>query len=106
MNPTEKQIDEIAEDIECGMKCYFNLKTGEIVTIRDFDSCPLADEDQWKDEIKKIEKNSDDYFEFEGFESHKSFRIMADFASDVDDEKLQNNLIDALNRPKPFQKFK
>jgi len=31
---------------------------------------------------------------------------MADFAEIVDDSILQNKLINALNRPKPFQNFK
>jgi len=31
---------------------------------------------------------------------------MVDFAEGVDDEKLQNKLINALNRKKPFQNFK
>ena len=48
----------------------------------------------------------DDYFEFEGFESHESFQIMVDFAESVDDQKLQNRLIYALNKSKPFSNFK
>ncbi|MGQ1948702.1 hypothetical protein ACT3CD_16545 [Geofilum sp. OHC36d9] len=31
---------------------------------------------------------------------------MADFAESVDDTRLQDKLINALNRPNPFQNFK
>jgi hypothetical protein len=55
---------------------------------------------------KEIDDNRDDYFEFKGIESLESFQIMADFGEDVDDTILQNKLINALNRSKPFQNFK
>jgi len=106
MKPTEKQIQEIAENLDCGMRCFYNLKTGEIKTLLDFDSWIGADEELWEEESKEIDENWDDYFEFEGFESHESFKIMEDFAEIVEDTKLRNNLINALNRPKPFRNFK
>jgi len=106
MKPTEKQIEEIAENLDCGMRCFYNLKTGEIKTLLDFDSWIGADEELWEEESKEIDENWDDYFEFEGFESYESFKIMEDFAEIVEDTKLQNKLINALNRPKPFRNFK
>ncbi len=106
MKPTKKQIQEIAENLDCGMRCFYNLKTGEIKTILNFDSGIGVDEEIWEEESKEIDKNWDDYFEFEGFESYESFKIMEDFAEIVEDTKLQNKLINALNRPKPFRNFK
>jgi hypothetical protein len=38
MKPTEKQIHEIAQDLDCGMGCFYNLKTGEIKTLLNFDN--------------------------------------------------------------------
>jgi hypothetical protein len=106
MKLTEKQIEEIAENLDFGMRCYYNLKTGEIKTLLNLDSWIGADEELWEEEYKEIDDNWADYFEFKGFESHDSFRIMADFAESVDDTILQDKLIKALNRPKPFQNFK
>lgn len=106
MKPTEKQIEEIAENLECGMRCFFNLKTGEIKEILNFDSWIGADEEPWEEEYQEIDENWDDYFEFDGMESHDSFQIMADFAESVGDTVLQNKLFNALNRRKPFQNFK
>jgi hypothetical protein len=106
MKLTEKQIEEIADNLDCGMKCFYNLKTGEIKALLNFDSWIGADEEPWEKGSKEIEVNWADYFEFEGFESHESFQIMADFTESIDDKGLQNKLINALNRPKPFQNFK
>jgi len=106
MKLTEKQIEEIADNLDCGMRCFYNLKTSEIKTILNFDSWIGADEKPWEEDSKEIDENWGDYFEFVGFESHESFQIMADFAESVDDSRLQEKLIKALNRPKPFQNFK
>ena len=106
MKLTEKQIEEIADNLDCGMRCFYNLKSGEIKTVLNFDTWIGADEEQWEDELKEIEDNWSDYFEFVGFESHESFQIMADFANSIEDKGIQNKLMYALNRPKPFQNFK
>ena len=106
MKLTEDQIKEIADNLDCGMRCFYNLKTGEIKTIPNFDSWIGADEGLWQEESKEIDANLADYFEFQGLESHESFRIMADFAESIGDARLQNKLIIALNKPKPFQNFK
>ena len=57
MKPTEKQIEEIAENLDCGMRCFYNLRTGEIKTILNFDSWDGTDEDPWEEESKEIEEN-------------------------------------------------
>lgn len=106
MNLTEKQIIEIAENLECGMRCLYNIKTSEVKTLPNFDRWDGVDEELWEEAIKEIEENWGDYFEFEGMDSTDSFRIMEDFAETVDDIRLQNELINALNRRKPFQNFK
>jgi len=106
MKFTEKEIEEIADNLDCGMRCFYNLKSGEIKFLINFDNWIGADEDPWEDEFKEIDENFDDYFEFQGFDSHESFQIMADFAEIVEDSILKNKLINALNRAKPFQNFK
>jgi len=106
MKLTEKQIEEIADNLDFGMRCFYNRKTGEIKTILNFDRWIGADEEPREEESKEIDENWGYYFEFEGFESRDSFRIMVDFAESVDDSKLQDKLINALNRPKPFRNFK
>lgn len=106
MKPTENQIGEIADHLEAGMRCYYNLKTGVIKTIINFDSWIGPDEEPWEEELREIDEHPDDFVEFEGFESHESFRIMADFTELVDDAELKKKLGNILNKPKPFQNFK
>ncbi|NLB92660.1 MAG: hypothetical protein GX792_04490 [Bacteroidales bacterium] len=106
MKLNEKQIEEIADNLDSGMRCFYNLKTGEIKTLLNTDSWIGADEELWKEESEEIDDNWADYFEFEGFKSHDSFQLMTDFAERVDDSKLQDKLRNALNRPKPFRNFK
>lgn len=106
MIPTKKQIEEIAGNLECGMRCFFHLKTGEIETLLNLDHWIEGDDEFWEEEAQRIEENIDDYFEFEGMESHESYQIMADFAKSVDDKRLQIDLENALSRRKPFQNFK
>jgi hypothetical protein len=106
MKLTEKQIVEIADNLDSGMRCFYNLRTGELKTLLNTDSWIGADEELWEEESKEINDNWADYFEFKGFESHDSFRLMADFSESVDDTKLQDKLISALNKPKPFRNFK
>ena len=38
INLTKDQIKEIAEQLDCGMRCYINKETGEIKTTPDFDN--------------------------------------------------------------------
>ncbi len=106
MKLTEEQIKQIAGELEGGLRCYYNLKTGEIKQILDFDRWPSGDDGLWEEEIKEIEDNRDDYFEFVGFESFESYKIMADFAESLDNEEIRSKLITALNMPSPFRNFK
>ncbi|MDD4148606.1 MAG: UPF0158 family protein [Bacteroidales bacterium] len=106
MKLTEKEIKEIAGDLECGMKCYYNLKTNEIKALPNFDDWSDIDMECWEEDYTEIENNWEDYFVFHGFESYESYQIMADFAENIDDTVFQNKLINALNRRKPFQNFK
>ena len=106
INLSKERIKEIAGDLDCGMKCYYNKKTKEITTIIDFDSHYGADEELWEDVIKELEENWTDYIEIERMDSRESFLVMEDFAYSVDSASLQEKLINALNRSKPFSNFK
>lgn len=97
MQLTQQQIKEIAENLDCGNICYYNLKTGEIKTLTDFSSYGETDMEIWEESINEIEQSIDDYFVFERFQSYQSYEIMADFAETVEDINLQKKLFNALN---------
>ncbi len=103
---SKEKIKEIAEDLDCGMKCYYHKKTEKIITIIDFDSHLGADEEPWEDVINELDEHSADYFEIERMDTRENLRVMESFAYFVNDSALKDKLIDALNRPKPFASFK
>ncbi len=106
MKLNDVQIYEIAQNLECGLKCYIHIKTGEIESIIDFDVNYGVDEDLWEDVINKINDNIDDYYEFVAPNSNDSFRLMESFINEVADKQLQDKLLRALIKAKPFRNFK
>ena len=99
------QIKEIAEQLDCGNKCYINKETGETKSTPNFDD-GYADEGLWTADLNELEEDWDKYVEIEIMESHDSFDLMADFADSVDSKELQDNLTNALNKKHPFRNFK
>lgn len=98
-------IKEIAEELDCGMLCYYNTKKNELYTIIDYDTA-YGDTELWEDVQKEIDENISDCILFEKMESHEAFEVMADFTQSLDNLILQEQLLNALNNRKPFQNFK
>lgn len=48
MKLTDEQIREIADNLDAGLKCFYNLKTGEIKTLLNFDNWAGADMEPWE----------------------------------------------------------
>lgn len=105
INLTPKQIEYIADSLDAGMCCYYNLKTKEITEIPNFDNW-MSDEEPWQEDIDKIEENWGDYFKIEPMDSNSSFQVMVDFIDTVDNKNLKEKLIKSLNKPKSFRNFK
>ncbi len=106
MKLSKQQIIKIADELDCGMKCYFNIKTGKIMSLIDSDDWFDDEENPWSEDLQEIEKNKKDYFEFEKMASRESFIVMADFTETIDDLAFQEKLIQSLNKSKPFRNFK
>ena len=102
----KKIIKDIAGDLDCGMNCFIHSKTLEIKCIPDSAKWPGMDFDAWSDDIEEIDNNFGDYIQIEGMASHDSFKVMEEFIDTVDNERLKEKLINALERRKPFQNFK
>ena len=105
MKITSKLIHQIAEELESGMKIYLNRETLEIKSILDWDDS-FSDNDFWKEEVEKIENEWSDYIVLTKMESHEAFKIMENFVDEVNDQRLQEDLIKILNRKSPFANFK
>jgi len=103
MSISNKTIEEIADQLDCGMKCYLNISSGEIITVVDDENFIDMETDA---EIDEIKENRSAYLEFHMMTSHESFNVMMDFAMEISDNQFQTRLLTALNAPSPFRNFK
>ena len=103
---TPEILKEIADQLDKGMLCFYNIKTGELESVPDENRLPGYDEEPWADALEKIDENYGDYVRFEGMDSHESFRIMEGFVDEMPNNEVRNRFIHALEQRKPFQQFK
>ncbi|MCD4792401.1 MAG: UPF0158 family protein [Bacteroidales bacterium] len=104
-----KIIKEIAENIDCGMVCFINTETLET------ENAPqtfIEDPEEFEmitgmtaEDMKLKYLEWENYITVNPLESYEAFKIMEYFIDTVVDKILQNKLIDALNRRKPFAGF-
>lgn len=99
---SDEQIKDIAQELEIGMSCFVNKKTGELKSIPE----ELIDEEEWQDIIDEIENNSENFIEVENMDSHESYNLMLRFVDTVEDKQLSIRLNNALNGQKPFHTFR
>lgn len=101
-------IKEIAQELDCGNDCYFNLKTKKIIAIPNLSQ--VFDEEEFKEafglDIEMIEKHSEDYIKIDNLKSHISFKIMEQFIEQLPKQKLKVKLESILENKNPFQNFK
>jgi len=103
---TTKQIYEIAQEFDCGNRCYLKIKTGEIISTPDFELNFDDGKEFYEEILEELENNWDDYVEIEKPHSSDSYEFMLDFAEQLeDDNKLKSKLFEALKKNKPFRRF-
>lgn len=109
-----KLVHDVAESIDCGMICFINPETLEMEDIPKtlLDEGFIFDEEEDDEEDDEGNMMSIKHHQWENCitveppESSESFRIMEDFVSEIDDKKLQKQLINALSHRRPFANFK
>jgi len=106
LSPTPSQIKEIAEQIDCGFCCYYNKISGEIVSIPDFEDRMDDIEEFFGEDLAKIKKDKKNFIRIDKPSAREGFEIMEDFIEEIEDTKLRDELIKALNKKKPFSHFK
>lgn len=104
MELSEEQINEIAEELECGSRAFLNIETGEIKTILDWDE--MANDESWELEWKEIEKNPGKYISFRKMDFDESFQLMRDFVETVNNKELKKKLEFGLHHSKRFKYLK
>lgn len=104
---SEEQINEIAQELDIGMRCYVHRQTDELVSFPDTSRFDMADTEAWEEAMEKLDENRDDYLEIEPMTSTDAFEVMEDFTHRLEDSNsLKSRLIRALERRKPFREFK
>jgi Uncharacterised protein family (UPF0158) len=102
-----EKINEIAQELDCGMKCFYHIATGDIESYPDeLKGHAGFEEEFWNDIIKKVKKNYKQYISFEEMKSHESFRLMEIFIGNIEDSKTKTYFEEAILRKNPFQQFK
>jgi hypothetical protein len=99
-------LNDIADSLEAGFKCFIHRETFEVVTYLDPDRYPDVDPNDWKEEINKVKKNKKKFIEIEDMDSRESFRVMAEFAESLEHNTTKIKLLTALEGHKPFANFK
>jgi hypothetical protein len=111
----KSQIKEIAENLDCGLHCYWNKKTSEILFLPEELGYLLDDDsdesdigDEWlQEDFDTIKNNLEDIVVIEKPNSNYSFEIMEAFAEQLPNKlEFKLKLFQALNRNKPFREFK
>jgi hypothetical protein len=77
---TKEQIKEIADQLDCGLRDFYNKQNTELKFVPNIEKHPNMDTEAWEDELDKLDENYLDYKEIEAIESHNSFIVMENFA--------------------------
>jgi hypothetical protein len=104
---TNEQIREIADQLDCGFRCFCNIETKHFIFIPDLLKHPDIDLSAWEEENHMLESHCDKFKEIESLGSTDSFKIMEDFVQELPDKiVLKSELTNALKDKKPFSHFK
>ncbi len=103
----KKIVAEIADALTAGLYCFLNPETLEWEDIPETfldDTLETGLDEEDMIPIKHTEWNR--CIALEPMHSSEAFQIMADFTEEIDDQQLKDQLINALNKRKPFANFK
>ena len=104
---TKKFVNDIAQNLQCGLDSYINKETGEFRVMPNDDIMDYNDDEELVEEYKQIQADIDSYYVIRRPRSSFDYDIMESFATDhVEDQNLREKLLDALQNRKPFRNFK
>ncbi len=102
-------IQEIAGEINMGMKCYLNVNTMEVEAYFGHSfHCDKETEELFEETFEKIESWGENVVCIFPLRSGESFRIMEGFIDEIipDNTRLKVNLLESIERRKPFRNFR
>lgn len=102
----EKKINEIAQNLNAGLICYLNIKTGELLDMpENYEEFDDEDAIELFGEISEKIENAD-FKKIPLLESYEDFEIMKSFVDKVNDASVQRKLENALEGKRPFATFR
>ncbi len=102
----EEMINEIADQLDCGFRCYLHEETNKLIAVPDTDRFFDMDISVWESELEELENNFSAYREIKGMESRDSFSVMEEFTETLSvTNKLKAMLWQSLKGAKPFKNF-
>ncbi len=110
MNTEQKKlIYAIAQELDCGMDCYYNAKTQEFISIpgEGYEmSMDFEMEEFFEEDLERVKEQEEDFIFIEAPDSHTSFGIMESFVDQIDDSRFSTQLQTLLQNKYPFRNFK
>jgi hypothetical protein len=106
---TPELIKSIAEHIGCGLVCFLNPETIEVIKIPQgfLEENEFSEDDFYQADLARIEHEWGNSIRIEPPESFESFKDMEWFArNEIQDKPMQMKLLNALSHGKPFRNFK
>lgn len=100
-------IRDIADSLLCGMTCFYEKATNSFIEYpKEAEDYLMFDEENpWQEVIDKVEENEEDYILIDPMHSSQAFKLLEEFARQLDSIDLSAKLLDTLDRHKPFQNF-
>jgi hypothetical protein len=103
---TNEQLQEIADNLDFGLRCFIHKDNADIKCFPDEDQFGSFDDEAWQQDIQAVKKGRKKYLEIEKMPPREEYGVMEAFARQVAEGLLQEKLLWILNRPKPFRHFK
>ncbi len=104
MQLSKEVIEDVAGWLDMGMICYVHKESHKVLYMPDpMDS---FETEGFEDVEEEIEKNGENYMEFEKMCSSDSFSVMEDFIDEVENPETKKRLQYALDNRKPFRNFR
>ena len=99
------KIKEIPKDLDCDLQAFIHKSTGETLIMPDPNKIEDYGLEAWENEIETLKNNAKDYFEIKQWTSDDGYDVMRLFANEVSNAKIREELVEALEKNKPFRQF-
>jgi hypothetical protein len=114
MNIPQSIIKEVIDELNAFGNCYIDKTTLEIIAFpkdkyerEEFLSSIIDDiDEEEKEKYKDIKQNPQNYYIIEQLSSSDGYKLMGNFTNQVSDERIREQLEQALNGKSPFANFK